>query len=301
MPDDVLPLVMTIDDDAAGSGGESSDDEFALAAPTAMARALERDPVPTSARAAAPALRDASLDEKLRARARTFSETQPARTAREGEVRTRARRAGKAGKAAAPASAPAAAASAAPQKKDRGAASAEDGDVATFAEMRLSMPLLKGLAELGFKKPTPIQSRVIPAALCGGDLCASAQTGSGKTAAFMLPALERLLHRPRRVPATRVLVLAPTRELAAQCDSMGRALGRFTDVRFCLVVGGLASSVQEAELRSSPDVVVATPGRLIDLLRNAPTVSLDAVEILVLDEADRLLDLGFRDEVNAQL
>ena len=82
---------------------------------------------------------------------------------------------------------------------------------------------------------------------------------------------------------------------------MGRALGRFTDVRFCLVVGGLASSVQEAELRSSPDVVVATPGRLIDLLRNAPTVSLDAVEILVLDEADRLLDLGFRDEVNAQL
>ena len=95
-----------------------------------------------------------------------------------------------------------------------------------------------------------------------------------------------------------MLVLCPTRELAAQCDSMGRALGRFTDVRFCLVVGGLSAQQQEAELRTRPDVLVATPGRLIDLLRNAPSVSLDAVEILVLDEADRLLDLGFRDEVN---
>ena len=168
-----------------------------------------------------------------------------------------------------------------------------------FASLKLSKPLLKAVWELGFAAPTPIQAAVLPAALRGQDVCASAQTGSGKTAAFLLPALERLLHRSRRIAATRVLVLTPTRELAAQCEEMGRQLARFTDVTFALIVGGLSSKLQEADLRTRPDIVVATPGRLIDLLRNAPSVSIDELEILVLDEADRLLELGFEQEVTA--
>ena len=160
----------------------------------------------------------------------------------------------------------------------------------SFAALKLCKPLLKAVWELGFAAPTPIQAAVLPAALRGIDICASAVTGSGKTAAFLLPALERLVHRPRRIAATRVLVLTPTRELAAQCEEMGRQLARFTDVRFGLIVGGLSSKLQEADLRTRPDIVVATPGRLIDLLRNAPSVGLDELEILVLDEADRLLE-----------
>ncbi len=128
-------------------------------------------------------------------------------------------------------------------------------------------------------------------------MLANAVTGSGKTAAFMLPILERLLHRNRRVPSTRVVVLTPTRELAAQCHSMTEQLARHTDIRMCLIVGGLSVQVQEAALRQSPDVVVATPGRLIDHLRNSQSVHLEDVEILVLDEADRLLEMGFIDEV----
>ena len=168
----------------------------------------------------------------------------------------------------------------------------------SFAALKLSKPLLKAVWELGFTSPTPIQAAVLPAALRGLDICASAVTGSGKTAAFLLPALERLVHRPRRIAATRVLVLTPTRELAAQCEEMGRQLARFTDVRFALIVGGLSSKLQEADMRTRPDILVATPGRLIDLLRNAPTVGLDELEILILDEADRLLELGFEQEVN---
>ena len=172
---------------------------------------------------------------------------------------------------------------------------------ATFEELQLSKPLIKAVGQLGFTRPTPIQAAVIPHALKGVDLCASAQTGSGKTAAFMLPILERLLYRPRRIAATRVLVMLPTRELAAQVEAMGKALSRFSDVRMALVVGGLSSKVQETELRTRPDIVLATPGRLIDLLRNALAVSLDELEILVLDEADRLLELGFKDEVEEVL
>ena len=157
--------------------------------------------------------------------------------------------------------------------------------------------MLKAVSELGFATPTPIQAAVLPPALRGVDICASAVTGSGKTAAFLLPALERLLHRPRRIAATRVLVLVPTRELAAQCEEVARQLSRFTDVRLALIVGGLSLKAQEAELRTRPDIVVATPGRLIDLLRNAASVGLDELEILVLDEADRLLELGFEQEL----
>ena len=167
----------------------------------------------------------------------------------------------------------------------------------SFAALSLSKPLLKAVSELGFLAPTPIQAAVMPPALRGVDICASAVTGSGKTAAFLLPALERLVHRSRRIASTRVLVLCPTRELAVQCEEMGRQLARFTDVRYAIVLGGLSLKTQEAELRSQPDIVIATPGRLIDLLRNSPSVSLDDLEVLILDEADRLLEMGFQQEV----
>ena len=172
------------------------------------------------------------------------------------------------------------------------------GKTKSFTSLHLSRPLLKAVADMGFRHPTPIQVATIPVALAGRDVCGSAVTGSGKTAAFALPVLERLLHRPRRAAAaTRALILTPTRELAAQGQAMVQALAVNTDVRVSLVVGGLSMKVQEQELRSQPDIVIATPGRIIDHLRNSLAVGFDALEVLVLDEADRLLQLGFRDEI----
>lgn len=167
----------------------------------------------------------------------------------------------------------------------------------SFLELNLSRPLLRACEALGYSKPTPIQAACIPLAMNGRDICASAITGSGKTAAFALPTLERLLFRPKRVPAIRVLILTPTRELAVQVHSMTEKLAQFTDIRSCLIVGGLSPKVQEAALRSLPDVVVATPGRMIDHLRNSMSVDLDDLAVLILDEADRLLELGFNAEI----
>ncbi|KAL0016970.1 hypothetical protein SO802_004039 [Lithocarpus litseifolius] len=167
----------------------------------------------------------------------------------------------------------------------------------SFIELNLSRPLLRACEALGYSKPTPIQSAVIPLAMNGSDICGSAVTGSGKTAAFALPTLERLLFRPKRVPAIRVLILTPTRELAVQVHSMIEKLAQFTDIRCCLVVGGLSTKVQEAALRSMPDIVVATPGRMIDHLRNSMSVDLEDLAVLILDEADRLLELGFSAEI----
>ncbi|KAI8350857.1 P-loop containing nucleoside triphosphate hydrolase protein [Blakeslea trispora] len=168
----------------------------------------------------------------------------------------------------------------------------------SFASMNLSRPILKGLSNVGFIKPTGIQSRTIPVALMGKDLCGGAVTGSGKTAAFIVPIIERLLYRPRQTPTTRVLILCPTRELAAQVHSVAVKLANFTDISFCLCVGGLSVKTQEQELKLKPDVVVATPGRLIDHVRNSSGFHLDACEILVMDEADRMLEDGFADELN---
>eukprot|EP00252_Welwitschia_mirabilis_P008114 TRINITY_DN19832_c0_g1_i1.p1 TRINITY_DN19832_c0_g1~~TRINITY_DN19832_c0_g1_i1.p1 ORF type:complete len:769 (-),score=195.09 TRINITY_DN19832_c0_g1_i1:1104-3410(-) len=167
----------------------------------------------------------------------------------------------------------------------------------SFAELNLSRPLLRACEALGYQKPTPIQAACIPLALTGRDICGSAITGSGKTAAFGLPVLERLLFRPKRFPATRVLILTPTRELAVQIHSMLKKLAQFTDIRCCLVVGGLSTKVQEAQLRSRPDIVVATPGRMIDHLHNSQSVGLEELAILIFDEADRLLELGFSSEI----
>lgn len=168
---------------------------------------------------------------------------------------------------------------------------------ATFADLGLSRPLVKACSALGYTAPTPIQAACVPLALLGRDIVGSAITGSGKTAAFALPLLERLLHRSRRVSATHVLVLAPVRELAVQVHSMIAQLAQHTDVRAAIVVGGLSLKQQAQELRSAPDIVVATPGRIIDHVLNTMAFELDSLSALVLDEADRLLELGFQEEV----
>lgn len=169
----------------------------------------------------------------------------------------------------------------------------------SFMDLNLSRPLLRACEVLGYNKPTPIQAACIPLAVNGRDICASAITGSGKTAAFALPTLERLLCRAKGTPpAVRVLILTPTRELAVQVHSMVEKLAQFVkDIRCCLVVGGLSTKVQEAALRSKPDIVVATPGRMIDHIRNSLSVHLDELAVLILDEADRLLELGFSTEI----
>jgi ATP-dependent RNA helicase DDX27 len=170
----------------------------------------------------------------------------------------------------------------------------------SFAEANLSRPLLRAVAELGYTAPTPIQRRAIPLALAGHDICGSAVTGSGKTAAYLLPILERLQYKSGRTAAIRVIVLTPTRELAAQVHSMCMQLASHCAkdaVRAALIVGGLSLKQQEAELRARPDIVIATPGRLLDHIRNSLAVHCDAVDVLVLDEADRLLEMGFEDEV----
>ena len=169
---------------------------------------------------------------------------------------------------------------------------------ADFSQLRLSKPLMRAVAELGYTRPTAVQSAVIPYAVAGRDILANAQTGSGKTAAFMLPILERLFVRSnKRSAVTRVLVLLPTRELASQCAAMTEQLGKYADIRCALVVGGLSMAAQEQALKQRPDVILATPGRLIDHMRNTASVHLDELEVLVLDEADRLLELGFVDEL----
>lgn len=168
----------------------------------------------------------------------------------------------------------------------------------TFQTLNLSRPVMKGVSALGYQAPTPIQSRTIPIALMGKDLVAGAVTGSGKTAAYIIPVLERLLYKSSKVAATKVVVLTPTRELSIQVADVGKKLAQYVSgVRFGLAVGGLNLRVQEQELKTRPEVVIATPGRFIDHVRNSPSFSVDDVEILVIDEADRMLEEGFQQEL----
>ncbi|KAH3664344.1 hypothetical protein WICMUC_005729 [Wickerhamomyces mucosus] len=168
----------------------------------------------------------------------------------------------------------------------------------TFNSLELSRPVLKGLAALGYSKPSPIQSATIPIALLGKDIIAGAVTGSGKTAAYMIPVIERLLYKPTKVAATRVIVLTPTRELAIQVGDVGKKIGKFVNnLSFGLAVGGLNLRQQEQDLKQRPDIVIATPGRIIDHLRNSPSFNVDNVEILIVDEADRMLEEGFQKEL----
>ncbi len=159
-----------------------------------------------------------------------------------------------------------------------------------FAALGLPAPLVKGVRAAGYTAPTPVQAKAIPMVLSGRDLIAAAQTGTGKTAAFILPILAHLLKGGERL---RALVLTPTRELAAQIETNARDYARFTNLKVGVVFGGVPIGPQERMLRGSGvDLLVATPGRLLDL-QGRQSVSLDEVEILVLDEADRMVDMGF--------
>ena len=186
----------------------------------------------------------------------------------------------------------------APEEKANKSTSSKGGPLSSFQSMSLSRPILRGLASVSFSEPTPIQIKTIPVALLGKDVVGGAVTGSGKTAAFIIPILERLLYRPKKVPTSRVAILMPTRELAVQCFNVAKKLASFTDVTFCQLVGGFSLREQESVLRSRPDVIIATPGRFIDHMRNSASFTVDTLEILVLDEADRMLEDGFADELN---
>jgi ATP-dependent RNA helicase RhlE len=163
-----------------------------------------------------------------------------------------------------------------------------------FSTLKLHPSLLQAIKELGFVRPTAIQADAIPHALAGGDLLACATTGSGKTAAFLLPILHKLIERPRRT--TRALVLTPTRELAAQILEDLNDLAVHTPVTGASIFGGVGMGPQEHAFRTGADVLIATPGRLLDHL-NRPYAKLNGLEFLVLDEADRMLDMGFLPEI----
>jgi len=167
-----------------------------------------------------------------------------------------------------------------------------------FSSLKLHPDLLKGIKELGFTRPTPIQEAAIPPGLAGRDVLACAMTGSGKTAAFLLPILHKLIGRPRGV--TRALVLTPTRELAAQILEDLNDLAVHTPITGAAIFGGVGMGPQEHAFRSGVDVLVATPGRLLDHFR-MPYAKLAGVEHLVLDEADRMLDMGFLPDIRRVL
>ena len=166
-----------------------------------------------------------------------------------------------------------------------------------FDSLALDIRLQRGIADLGWSETRPVQSGVIPLALAGQDVIACAETGTGKTAAFLVPILERFLREgPTRTAATRALILAPTRELAVQIEDQVQGLTYHTTVSSVAVFGGVPMTQQEQALRANVDIVVATPGRLMDHMRHG-TVGFGALEVLVLDEADRMLDMGFWPDV----
>ncbi len=166
----------------------------------------------------------------------------------------------------------------------------------TFADLNLHERLIRALGELEITTPTPVQASAIPEALAGHDLRVVARTGSGKTAAFMLPMLHQLLQHSRPRTDTRALILLPTRELAQQTLKQVEALGRYTFIKAELVTGGEDFKVQAAKMRKNPEILIGTPGRLIEHLE-AGNLRLQDLEMLVLDESDRMLDMGFSDDV----
>ena len=153
-------------------------------------------------------------------------------------------------------------------------------------------PLLKAIEEMGYDEPTPIQKMSIPPILDGQDLVGSAQTGTGKTAAFALPCM----HRLGKHGTCRALALAPTRELAIQIEENFSKYGKFLDLRMALLYGGVKYGKQLEQLGNQPDIIVATPGRLLDHIAQK-NLSLNKIEILILDEVDRMLDMGFVEDV----
>ena len=167
---------------------------------------------------------------------------------------------------------------------------------AGFAQFSLAPPVQRGIAEAGFAEPWPIQTETIPATLAGSDILGLAQTGTGKTAAFALPIIERLLAERR--PGPRALVLAPTRELAMQIHADFEKLAKFTRLKAITVFGGVSERPQVRALRDQPDIVIACPGRLLDLMRQGKAM-LAQIKILVLDEADQMFDMGFLPDIQS--
>ncbi|WP_083238478.1 ATP-dependent RNA helicase SrmB [Salinivibrio sp. SS3] len=168
----------------------------------------------------------------------------------------------------------------------------------SFAELELDPELLSALDDMGYQRPTLIQSEVIPHGMDGRDILASAPTGTGKTAAFLLPMLQHLLDFPRQKPGPgRVLVLTPTRELAIQVADEARALAKNTSLKIFTITGGISYQEHAEQLGKTQDIVVATPGRLMEYIE-AERFDCRAVECLILDEADRMLDMGFANAVN---
>src|SRR5512138_1640949 len=159
-----------------------------------------------------------------------------------------------------------------------------------FSQLGLAPAQVRTCDSLGYTEPTPIQRQAIPVILSGRDVIGCAETGTGKTAAFLLPIIERTSQRSR--PAIRVLVLAPTRELALQIQKNYCELNRTKTNRSTIAIGGTNMRTQIAELRRTPCVLIATPGRLLDLIERC-VINLSNIEVLVLDEADRMLDMGF--------
>ncbi len=175
----------------------------------------------------------------------------------------------------------------------------------TFEELNLAPAILKAVLEHGYDTPTPIQAQAIPAVLAGSDLLGGAQTGTGKTAAFTLPLLQRLSTEPRLtnrrgVNAVRALIMTPTRELAAQVEESVRTYGKYLDLTSMVMFGGVGMGAQIEKLRRGVDILVATPGRLLDHAGQG-TLDLSQVQILVLDEADRMLDMGFIHDIKKVL
>lgn len=164
----------------------------------------------------------------------------------------------------------------------------------SFKQLGLSAELLRSIGTQGYRQPTPIQQQAIPPILDGQDILASAQTGTGKTAAFALPILHRLQNSQRGVQGrpVRALILTPTRELAAQVGESVRTCAQYLPFRVTEIFGGVSINAQKARLKSGVDIIIATPGRLLDHI-NQKTVDLSALQVLVLDEADRMLDMGF--------
>ena len=169
--------------------------------------------------------------------------------------------------------------------------------MSNFADLGLSEPILRSLSDCGYTEPTPIQEHAIPIVRAGHDLIACAQTGTGKTAAFILPIIDDIAQRESyEGDAPLALVLTPTRELAPQIEENTKAYGKHVGTRTCVILGGVSSKPQIDQLRRGVDIAIATPGRLIDLVEQGEMI-LDDIDFLILDEADRMLDMGFVHDV----
>ena len=170
----------------------------------------------------------------------------------------------------------------------------------TFEDLDLDPKILSAITEQHFNKPTPIQAEVIPWMLMKRDVLAGAATGTGKTAAFVLPALQFLLDEPKHSSTPRVLILAPTRELAFQTHKVAKQLANYCQCKIQIITGGFASDKQLEKLQTPIDILVATPGRLLNLM-GKEFIDLSNIEMLIIDEADRMLDMGQGPDVNALL